>query len=214
LESISETNGLARWKRSEVKAERLSAKELAQKVHDIEQKLLNDGDPEEFLHERAPACHNLGHGREVGSGGRAFRCEYHANLAAKTTALFRQAALIYVYTVQSGTRPRVWEIKASVTEAVRLLKICAETGLLDYVSWPLCVTGCMMGCETDEDREARIWLSKTLEGLIRHAPNTAKLLDIWSAIRKGWRVLDGAGASESNILELMNELGVDVSEII
>jgi hypothetical protein len=216
LEYISEINGLARWKRLEVKAERLSVKELAQKAYDIEQRLLADGalcEPEESVPERTPACCNLGHSIEVGSGGQLSQCGYHINLASKTTALFRQAALIYMYTIQSGTRPRVGEIKACVAQAVKLLKICAEAQLLKYVIWPLCVTGCVMGCETDEEREARIWINMTLEALTRQASETASQVEIWSAIRKSWRVLDRVGASECNLLELMKEIGVTASEL-
>ncbi|GAW15924.1 hypothetical protein ANO14919_053460 [Xylariales sp. No.14919] len=214
LESISEIHRLARWKRLEVKAERLSAKELSRKAHDIELKLLTSealSEPEPPIPKKIPTCYNLSHlGR-----GQWNQCEHHVILAANTGALFQQAALIYMYTILSGTRPRVREIKASVAKAVRLLKACSEAQLLEYVAWPLCVTGCMMGCETDDEREARHWLSKTLESLSWCSHGIPKHLGIWSAIQRSWRVLDGAGAgaNEYDVWEMIKQFGVIISDL-
>jgi hypothetical protein len=213
LESISEINRLAGWQQREAKAARLSARELAQKALDIEQRLSADGtmyEPQEFVPERTPACCILGHSRAASLHEKLGQCEYHVKLAEKTTALFRQAALIYLYTIQSGTRPKVGEIKACVARAVRLLKVCAEARLLEYVTWPFCVTGCMIGCETYEEREARIWLSQTLGVLTRYTPEVANQVEIWSAIRNSWRVLDGAGSSDCSLPELMKQIGVGI----
>jgi len=214
LDAVCEIHALAYWKRLEVEAESLSAKELGQRVLEIEQKLLAERDPEDSTCGRVLAHCNLSQTREVDSDKSSRRCGYHADMASKTTALFTQAALIYMYTVQSGTRPRVGEIKASVTRAMALLKVCAEAQLLEYVSWPLCIVGCMLGCDTDEDRGARSWLSGVLESLARHSFNTGKQLDMWSLIRRSWCVLDGSSASESDLLELIKELGFEVAQII
>ncbi|KAI0965420.1 fungal-specific transcription factor domain-containing protein [Xylaria arbuscula] len=217
LESIFEINRLACWKRLEVKEERLSARELGQRAHDIEKQLLSNGVPCESkgsIPGRVRICYNSFHTRGAGSDRRPAQCDYHVNMATKTTTLFQQAALIYMHTVLSGTRPRVREIKLSVSQAVKVLKACADAQLLEYVAWPVFVIGCMIGCETDEEKQARDWVNSTLESLTRHARNTVKQVEIWSAIRKSWRVLDVTGASEYDLLEMMENLGVDVPQMI
>ncbi|KAI1295947.1 fungal-specific transcription factor domain-containing protein [Xylaria venustula] len=217
LGSIFEINRLACWKRLEVKEERLSARELGQRAHDIEKKLLSPGvscESKDSISVRVRICYNSFHMRGAGSDRRPAQCDYHVNMATKTTALFQQAALIYMHTVLSGTRPRVREIRTSVSHAVKILKACADAQLVEYVAWPVFIVGCMIGYETDEEKQARDWLNSTLESLTRHGRNTMKQVEIWSAIRKSWRVLDVTGASEYDLLEMMENLGVDVPQII
>jgi hypothetical protein len=157
-------------------------------------------------------------------------CSWHQWLDEVVSEAFSHGARIYLYSVVSGSNPKLREIQRSVERAIELFKVMAgqqdrerrgstkTNRILDYgsclsplllrcVAWPLCLTGCLLGRSTNKELEDRMWFSATLGGL-------PQLGDILRVIKCAWKSLDTGQSRDCVWGDAMVELGLPRTLIV
>ena len=146
--SVARACMLNDWKATLEAERRLSTRKLVEEAARIEQEI------------HLQASQMLGNDQfEVTCRDEEPRADYVEKLQ---TVIFALGALIYVHVIVSGAHPEVTEIHDGVLKMLRTLQRLPEPHLLNQVTWPLCVAGCLA---TDGEHAAFLELaSRASEG--------------------------------------------------
>jgi hypothetical protein len=132
---IMEISRLAEWKTVREDNGDLSQSQLAKSVRTIEERLENgmrENQARQISNKFDPC------------GARTRESQF-------VTQFFAWATKVYLYVIQSGAYPRVPEIKASVVEALALLRDVPDGRWIRYLVWPFCVISCMADEEYQDE---------------------------------------------------------------
>lgn len=119
----------------------------------------------------------------------------------QVSKVFRESAILYLYTVMSGPHPRVPEIVDAVASIVESLKLLSPSLYDRSLVFPICLAGCMTN-----DLEKREFLRNRLLGLDHTVGNVAEARVLMEAV---WQRRDTTGVNP-HWLSVMQELGFNI----
>ncbi|KAK0204809.1 fungal-specific transcription factor domain-containing protein [Desarmillaria ectypa] len=137
--ALAEISGLAHWKASEQAKGSLSLRELVRRGDDIEQRLRNRQREPSNFGEQTPLHPNLMQGTMSDTGV----ISYPDEVMHLVGNIFRESAVLYLYTIINKDNPAVPEITASLNTITQLLHQLAPSEIDRTLVFPVCLAGCM-----------------------------------------------------------------------
>jgi C6 transcription factor Pro1 len=131
---IMEISTMDEWKRNLEKVGRLSTMDLVKRATQIEE-LVRKGMEESARAEEAVKIHT-GYSDRRGS-------ESTLKRSGIVTNIFANCAITYLHVVVSGALPELPEIKESVMNTIRALKLMPDPSEIESLVWPFCITSCL-----------------------------------------------------------------------
>jgi hypothetical protein len=129
---------LHKWRKEMERHDRLSIADLAKKGAEIE----------ESVNIHISQSPNL---QSKNSSGRRLLCCLPSVTSMEVTRIYALAALTYLHVVVSGANPKLPEIIQSVSKTMAALAALTDRRMLKILVWPLCVTGCLVSEEQQND---------------------------------------------------------------
>jgi hypothetical protein len=161
MTAIMDISLLAEWKTVREDNGDLSQSQLAKSVATIEERLENG-----MRENRARQISN----KYDPCGARTRESQF-------VTQVFAWATKVYLYVIQSGAYPRVPEIKASVLEALALLRDVPDGRWIRYLVWPFCVISCMADEEYQDEFRQIAEMASMDKGLFCNFQNAASIME-------------------------------------
>jgi hypothetical protein len=124
------------WRKDMQAKKQLSILELATRAKDIENALQRELD--KMNDDANPTVALFGESRSP-------------FIAALITRIYIYATMIYLHVVVSGPHPDLPEIHNNVASAILAFQALPESETVHYLSWPLCIAGCMATGEQQDD---------------------------------------------------------------
>ncbi|KAK0500199.1 fungal-specific transcription factor domain-containing protein [Armillaria luteobubalina] len=141
--ALSEISELTQWKTSEQAKGSLNFRELVRRGDDIEQRLQNRQHEPSSFSEQTPLHPDLSLDAGVIS--------YPDEAMRLVGNVFRESALLYLYTVINEENPSMPEIIASVDTITQILHQLAPSELDRTLVFPVCLAGCMTDNSSHRD---------------------------------------------------------------
>lgn len=204
IASISQIAALDAWKKKLAEAGRLSVVDLVKRATAIETRLeeceraslSGEGTSDRFPNLLPAGIQDEATGTVA---------QYHTHVLRHVIDIFASAALVYLHVVVSGAHRWVPDVSNRVRATVDLFRKLPSAQALNYLTWPLCLAGCLA---EGEDREFLMVLagkaSAEETGAVRRI---GKVVDV---LKECWRLADGGGTADPDWTSAMNSLGYEV----
>jgi hypothetical protein len=218
LLALAETSALAHWKAQQQRQASLSVRELIRRGDDIEQQLRqHSADPASFAETDQtplnPSLPSIGvtqvpmssmhHGMATTHGVQSAGPFPDEEMRRVVARLFRESAILFLYTVLSDSNPAVPEISASVETILQLLNQLPPSEVDRSLVFPICVAGCL----TDNPGHREIYKAR-LQG---QDENIGNLLQTRVIMETVWQRRDvHAGLAAVDWRETVRERGMNL----
>ncbi|CZR65504.1 uncharacterized protein PAC_15404 [Phialocephala subalpina] len=204
IASISQIAALDAWKKKLAEAGRLSVVDLVKRATAIETRLEECERASmsgEATSDRFPNLLPAG----IQDEATGTVAQYPTHLLRHVIDIFASAALVYLHIVVAGAHRWVPDVSNRVRATVDLFRKLPSAQALNYLTWPLCLAGCLA---EGEDREFLMVLAGKASAEETDAVRRiGKVVDV---LKECWRLADSGETADPDWTSAMNSLGYEV----
>lgn len=200
---ISQIAALDAWKIEVIKADRLSVMELVKRATVIETQLNDLVGASKIRGKRGVAKLPLTDIMQTTASAKTMQWPTHMN--QYIADIMVSAALVYLHVTVGGAKRRLSDIRNLVHATVELFRSLPSTQSLVYLTWPLCIAGCLA------EGEDRMFLLDLTENASPEEASSSRRIEKTALILKEcWRLADDGQITDPEWSSAISHYGYEI----